>query len=686
MKHLKSQVFHTLLFYSLLVCAVPNMAAAQDVVQDDVQNQEDDILIILENEDWPQDETIDPEQTHDTLTLDAVNVSSDGVSETASQGARPEFSQKLDMPFGLSLNDWLETAPGVFGHTSSKGQRTILIRGFETRHISMEFDGIPLETGYDGMTGLDVLPLNWVGSARLYHADTNPTDGACLGGKVTFYGIQPGKLDATLEISRATVRGSLAHGMTWGDWRWALTTGGHYSNGFYLSQSYIPNSREDGSLRDASNSQSYNFMFKVGRKLQNWGDLEVSAGYVQAPRAVPTGTHSEIPRFWVFPNWNLAYASAKLAFTNSYLSGLVHLWATHQSNLLNEYDDASRTTQDIADARTLWKDQDFGGRLELTSMPFDLQAAGHISALLKADFHWQAHQVTTFNLGQDDTTETQTGRLLYDIRPAFDWQIRPQIRLFASAQATGTAAHISSSSDTATAHTDGGFNVGFDYAILPNLNLGLRTARRLRIPTMKEQFKSEIIGVSLPTLLPEKAWHFELEMHYKPHPRVAMTLAAYDTEVIDLIDFTYLDGIKLAQNIDKSRLAGADVGFKIGPFWHLTLDLTYSYLYAWNLKENHALNDRPAHHFRAALSWTPLDNLRLSIQTQYESKRRTEAWMNSNHAWLGDVILLNAEIEYQMEHLSLLIKGTNLTDYNYMRAVGYPEEGFDLSLSARFTW
>ena len=657
--------------------------STQTLAQENAQNE--DWLIILEDEEASENGTsakssinsLKDDSNH-VLTLDTVDIVSTP-ENVPSPGARPEFAQKLETPQTQSLNDWLETAPGVFGHTSSKGQRTIMVRGFETRHISMEFDGIPLETGYDGMTGLDVLPMNWVGTAKLYHADTNPTDGSGLGGKAAFSSVQPERLEAALEISRGSVRGSLSHGMTLDAWRWAATAGGHYSNGFYLSQNYEPNPREDGGLREASAGQGYNFMLKAGRTLAAWGDFELSTGYAQAPRDVPTGTSADYPRYWTFSDWKIAFAQAKLVFSNTYLSGQTQFWATHQGNTLNEYDDASRTTQTIAGARSKWQDNDFGGRIELTTSPYDLKSAGHISALLKADFHYQTHRVDDEQLAQNTLQTTHSDRFLYDIRPAFDWQILPQIRLFGSAQATGASV-----GDLPDLH-NGGFNLGFDYAI-DKFTLGIRTARRLRMPTMKEQYRGEIIGIDIPPLSPEAAWHTELEIHYMPHPQVAITAAVYDTEVRDLIDFKYIDGIKLAQNIDKSRLAGTDIALKIGPFWHLTLDLTYSYLYAWNLRDDHALNDRPAHNFRASLSYSPLSNLRLAIHIQYESERRTEAWMNSSYAWVGDIFLLGAEIEYQMEHFSILFKGTNLTDYNYMRAIGYPEEGFDLSLAAKFTW
>ena len=181
----------------------------------------------------------------------------------------------------------------------------------------------------------------------------------------------------------------------------------------------------------------------------------------------------------------------------------------------------------------------------------------------------------------------------------------------------------------------------------------------------------------------EVAWDFEAEIHYRPIEEVSITVGAFDAEIDDLIVFLYTNGTKLAFNVDESRMAGVDIALSVGPFVGLTLDAAYHYLYAYDLSRDHVLNDRPAHNFRASLHYSPIDNLRLTIGCQFESKRRTEAWMSANYAWLGNVFLLDAEIEYKLEKVSLYLRGTNLTDYNYQRAFGYPEAGVNVMLGAK---
>ena len=75
--------------------------------------------------------------------------------------------------------------------------------------------------------------------------------------------------------------------------------------------------------------------------------------------------------------------------------------------------------------------------------------------------------------------------------------------------------------------------------------------------------------------------------------------------------------------------------------------------------------------------------LTLSLGLQYESKRRTESWIGAQSAWMGDITLLNAQIEYKTPQFSVYLRGANLLDFDYARAYGYPEPGFQATLGAK---
>ena len=626
------------------------------------------------------------------LELETIDIADTTIFEEH-RGARPKFSQRIQMPQLQSINDWLESAAGVFGDASGKGTRSVIVRGFETRQINFQFSGVPLDTGYDGMTGLDVLPMNWIGAGRIAHADASPTDGVGLGGKIDLYSLDPGILEASVETSLFGVIGSVAHGMKQGPWHWAVTAGGLYQKGFKLSHAFEPDKDEDGGWRDWSYKGGYNLFFKVGRSLGNWGDIELLAGYANAPRGVPTGVNTGYRRYWDFTNWRVAFASTRLSFSTIWLFGQAQIWATNQGNKLEAFDDPSRKTQITAVASTsVWNDYDFGGRIELNSTPWNI-GLGDLSAMIRADLRYQSHESNEDTYAPAVHTDKSSSRLYFVVRPALEWQMLDNFKLFAGGNFTtaiGLDAGGSNNTDTPDLVDlyNGGFSTGIDYQIIPSLSLDLRAARRLRMPTLKEQFRSIPLDnvENLPDLNPEIAWDFEGEIHWQPLDTVAITVGVFDTEIRDLIEFKYINNTKLAYNVSKSRMAGTDIAVKLGAWAGVSFDIAYHYLYAYDLSQAHVLNDRPAHHLKASIHYEPIQNLRFTIGGQFESERRTEAWLSTKYAWMGNVYLLDAEIEYKLEHVNFYLRGTNLLDYNYQRAFGYPEPGVNVTLGAKIMY
>ncbi|MBQ9394488.1 MAG: TonB-dependent receptor plug domain-containing protein [Proteobacteria bacterium] len=633
----------------------------------------------------------DIEEDDGVLELNAIEIS-ESPEEQIRNGTRPPFAQVISQPQLQSINDWLESANGVYGDASGKGTRNVIVRGFEGRQLTYDFEGMPLDTGYDGMTGLDVLPMNWIGSGRIAHADAVPTDDVGLGGKIDLYSFSPKLFEANLELTLTGVTGSVAHGMKKGPWEWAATAGGRFSNGFYMSHAYESTKDEDGGLRDYSGRKGGNFLVKAGRELGNWGKVELISGWAQAPRGVPTGINTGYRRYWDFTSWRVAFVTTRLQWKTDILTGQVQLWATDQGNTLEAYDSPERNTQKTAVASTsIWQDDDYGGRIDLGSPVWSLGKAGYIQALFRTDLRYQRHESNEDTYALAVHTDKDSSRFYYAVRPAIDWQITPSIHTFISGNVIGAKALSQHTTQTTPQPglediVNGGFSFGFDYAVIESLDLNLRVARRMRLPTLKEQFRS-LPGedLEIPTLKPETGWDMELEAHWKPTDWFALTVGVFDTEIRDLIEFRYTNQIKLAYNVAKSRIAGVDASTVLGPWYGLSLDLSYHYLYAYDLSQDHVLNDRPAHNFRFAAHYAPIDNLKFTIGGQYESKRRTEAWLSTKSAWMGQIFLLNAEIEYKLENVYLYLRGTNLTDYNYARAFGYPEPGFELMLGANLT-
>ncbi|MCL2325231.1 MAG: hypothetical protein FWC40_01820 [Proteobacteria bacterium] len=622
------------------------------------------------------------------LELDIVEVHAKGIA--AQPSSKPLFAQTFGRPQALSINDLLESTPNVYGDVSSKGTRQVIVRGFEMRQLSVRFAGIPLDTGYDGMTGLDAIPANWIGAGQIRFADAGPTDATGMGGGIEFTPIAPSLLEAALEINLTGAVGALMHGMQHGPWSWVATAGGNYSEGFRLSRSFTPTAQEDGGLRDASDKRGVNAFGSLSRKLGNWGEWKFLAGHTQAPRGVPTGIDTENYRYWRFTKWHITLVSTELSFASRCLFGQAQVWFVNQGNTLRAFDNADRSTQTLPAASTsVWRDDDYGFQIDLSTMTWDLGAAGFLDAQLRTEMRYQQHEAVTDTFHPVTNTVADSSRLMFDIRPGVTWQLRHNLRLFASGHATGNV-ELGSHNNAKTTEFrmqslyNGGFSFGTDYAFSPKLGFGLRVARRLRMPTLKEQFDRlpNSASVQIP-LNAEVSWNVSGEIRWRPFSKMSLSVTGYNHEVRDIIAIRTIDGIRQAYNIAEARLAGLDTTLLLGSWYGLSLETAYGYLYAYDLSADHVLNDRPAHNLRAILSYSPLPSLTLSLTGQYESKRRTEVQRLSNPVWLGAIFLLDAEVAWQHESFSAYIRASNLLDYNYARTFGYPEPGFNLTVGAR---
>ena len=94
----------------------------------------------------------------DPLVVDTIRVEAEHARDIYRQSS--PFIQTISTETVASINDWIEQAPGVFGDSTGKGQRLVYVRGFSTRQITARFDNMPIDTGYDGITGLDAIPMH----------------------------------------------------------------------------------------------------------------------------------------------------------------------------------------------------------------------------------------------------------------------------------------------------------------------------------------------------------------------------------------------------------------------------------------------------------------------------------------------------------------------------------------------
>lgn len=640
--------------------------------------EEEAELLFLE----PEAESVDAGVT----TLEPIRVEG-GVSADLGGGS---FEQELRLEGAQNFSQALESSVLAFGDPSSKGQRKVVLRGFDIRQISLRFEDMPLDTGYDAIISLDVIPINWLGALRVKTANSGVFDDLAMGAGIEMLAARAARFEASLGIERHGFWMSAAHSGSAGAYHWTATAGGQYSGGWDMAGGCKPSKYEDCGLRDNSDKHGGNVFVLAGRELGSWGEFTLMGGWVREGRGVVIGVDTAVPRFWRFASHDLAFSLARLDFTTPNVYGRLQAWVNYQGNILDAYDDARYETQ-IGEAayRSWMRDFDVGLLALGGSRPFSWGRAGFVDLRVRTELRYQFHDGRDEHLGER-REDGSTDRILFQFKPGVYWKFSPKLELFADAGFVANFELHKPSSGLVNVglqnRYNGVFSVGMDYAILERLKISARVARRLRMPTLKEQFVEVLYAsnVRYKDLNAEYNWDMQAQIHYEAVPGVKLSLTGYDSEVRDLIQFTYIDGLRQATNLDRARLAGLIFLAELGPFVGVSAQASYHFAHTRDLKQKRELLERPAHQLRAAVQYE-IAGLTLGANFLYESSRLSDDWTGTAYRRLGAIYLLGAFVEYALGGVTLSFRANNLLDMHYQRAFGYPEPGRNFFLGAKIS-
>jgi len=662
----------------LAAIAIPfPFASAQDLDSDDEE------IFILELDDAQNVQASDDAVT----TLAPIRVE-ENLPHDLGSGS---FQESLSLQGQADFSHALEESPLALGDPSSKGQRKVLLRGFDIRQIAFQFEEMPLDTGYDAIISLDAIPINWMGSLNIKTANTGVFDDLSMGASIEVGAIRPALFETTLGLKRRGFSLSAAHASGYGPYTWAATAGYDYSDGWDMASGCKPTRYEDCGLRNNSDKKSGNVFASVSRKISDWGELTVMGGFNRMERGVVIGVGTAVPRIWRFPRHDVGFGLARLNIATQHGYARLQAWTNFQGSTIEVYDDVSYSTQLLESSHTsIMHDIDSGLLILGGTRPFSWGKLGFADIRLRSELRYQYHNGRDTRLGVT-SYDGKTDRIVFKVKPGLYWKALHNLELFADA-AFIVNSELSKPQESVinvplTNRYNGTFSVGLNYQAIPEkLKLSLRVARRLRMPTLKEQFVQvlDAANVRYKDLNAEYNWDFQAQIQYNPLETLQFALTGYDSEVRDLIQFTYIDNLRQALNLDRARMAGLIFLARIGPFYGLSLESSYHYTYTRDLKEERELLERPAHNLRAAAQYK-IAGLTLGVSAQYESSRLSDDWTGRGYRRLGHIFLLGAFAQYQLPYVTLSLRANNLLDMHYQRAFGYPEEGRNFFFMAKIS-
>lgn len=237
---------------------------------------------------------------------------------------------------------------------------------------------------------------------------------------------------------------------------------------------------------------------------------------------------------------------------------------------------------------------------------------------------------------------------------------------------------------------EGGFRLALVNQSIPDTRLSVSAGKSVRLPSLFELFGNSGKAMGNPGLNSESAYSVDLGIVYEstmlPYPyRLRLECYGFYSHVGDLIQFVQTaQNFSIAQNIDKARLAGLELGAKTDLFGHLRLSGNYTYLYTENIGE---VASRKGRHLpgRPASKWfiraeAYLENLGRMHEGQiyFEGEWTAGNFLdNANLVALDARLTLNAGVAVAIAggDARLSFAANNLTDEQTMDLAGYPVPG-----------
>ncbi len=606
-----------------------------------------------------------------------------------------------------SLPEALNLVPGVAMTTGSgnRNESTLALRGFNRYQVPLTMDGIRLYLPADNRIDFDrfLTPdLSKIQISKGYVSVLNGPDG--MGGAINLVTRKPvkefeGEFRDTITLGND---GKYSGNMVYGN------IGGRYEKFYYqasleqrdvdhwrLSDDFDSTLAEDGGNRDHTDKKDWRTNLKVGFTPNTTDEYSLNlmhqAGEKHGIGAV-TGTSTI--SLWDWPTWDV---------TSIYWLGHTQLNATTYLNTklyYNEFSNDLRAYTDLNLTTPRWTsyydDNAYGGSMELGTTYFShqtLKGALHY----RRDNHteWQTTHTSGFTEPKQDTEEEIYSLALEDtihITPKLDLilGISQDERRTIKAEEYRNGLFNQPTKDSSATNYQGALVYRYRDQGKAHLSLSDRT----RFPTMFERFSSRFGGaLSNPGLDPERALNLEVGISDTLFSTLHYEINIFHNRVDDAMQSVAVayggSWYSQTQNVGEATFQGIEIAVSTLLTDDLELGGNYTYIDAdIDNPENtdDHLTGTPQHKVFLYGKWTPTAELQIIPSIEYADQRwSTPADGSSGNVLTGDYTLVNLKIGYQLtDNWDLSITGRNLLDKNYALSDGYPEEGRNFLMTARY--
>ena len=500
----------------------------------------------------------------DELTVESATRSRKSITQTA-ENVTVVTAEDIKLMNAHTVADVLNTVPGVqvfmTGGPGSIAPASIL--GSDNRHVTVFFDGIPLNNLSDNVTDLGLIPVQNIQKIEIIKGPASSAWGSALGGVINII-TKSGSADNSVGM----VSASYGEKNT-GDFR--LETSGKQDRfGYYVDAGRL----QTNGFRPHNDFSGNNAYAKLTYDLTRDTSILFSTGYDTVKRGIV-----DIPDFDLFINNNVETVKSTLALrsainkeTELYLS----LWQLH--NIYTVYNYQRSTGAELSNDR--YDDDGYGSSARIT---WSLQQH---TIVIGADFDFKKLESNVITNGEQKLRTS--AYYLNDTMTFARLSIIPGVRFDET-------------------NTNGNFTspvLGMTYKLTDKTLIRAYAARGFSIPPFSFTFGDNVFSIPNPGLKVEQVWSYQGGVETTALQYLWLKLSAFRNDIKDVIENEPISATQfMAVNIGKERRQGLEIDMKTVPLFNISLTAGAVFMNAKDLSTGETILNSPQRTYDLGLQY-----------------------------------------------------------------------------------
>jgi iron complex outermembrane receptor protein/outer membrane receptor for ferrienterochelin and colicins len=584
--------------------------------------------------------------------------------------------------------DALEMIPGVDVQQGGKNA-WVFLRGFDQEDIKVLIDGVPAYQTYDKVVDLSLIPVDSISKITVTKGASSVLYGAnTFGGVINIItkkgGKEPeGELTVSFGDKNDTRNAIFNYGGSAGIFNYWLTASSRKSDGFELSDDFVPTLYEDGGTRNLSDYDMTTISSKVGLEPNDTTKLYVSFDYHNNEKGIPTTESRRQNRVWArswtytkWDQWHLNFVGEK-KFSDMISSRARVYYVSHKDTIEDVYPGLYTNRSDKWFETSSYDDNTRGAEVQTSfdfgPMSFLTLGLNYLNDNHKQQDYFDAemnnpglqpeqeYEAKTYTVALEDQIRLMENDLSFVFGASYDYY-KPTKAY--------NAEDVPDSTDS--------FNpqAGVVYNLSDNTSIHSSVGKKIRFPRLKELYSTMAGGN--PDLNSQETVAYDIGADHYFTPAIKTSASYFYNDIKNLIERIQdpETSDRYYANVGEATIEGLEFAFDYQAFDSLSFGTNYTYLSTSDDTNNTHLLYRPRHKIGFDTRYN-YSILYANLQASYS----TGAYEGNGTVQSPGFFLINASVEIDLtskmiedfiiRDASLFLKGYNLFDKNYYEGLDY---------------